>query len=228
MAQTAIQAPGVILNDELIKIVPNSLKYTEGLGETVTTVIHGGGSNTETISVTNQETAKGMLSFDVKPTKEALERLRAAKVNIGGNVVGWFDSASKTDRTISNASIINNYEVPLGADTVITVEFEGNQVISRHIIDNPGHHPGFLPQFLKEKKVNIIVAGGMGQRAQILFNENGIKAIMGIEGKVDEVIKKVAAGTLKGEESFCKPGAGKGYGLDKTICSHSDQEECDH
>ena len=28
-------------------------------------------------------------------------------------------------------------------------------------------------------------------------------------------------GTLEGGESLCKPGAGKGYGLDKTECDHS-------
>ena len=45
------------------------------------------------------------------------------------------------------------------------VVFESDKIISKHTIDNPGHHPGFLPQFLKEKGVNAIIAGGMGQRA---------------------------------------------------------------
>lgn len=108
------------------------------------------------------------------------------------------------------------------------VEFEGNKVISKHTIDNPGHHPGFLPQFLKEKGVNVIVAGGMGQRAQILFNESGIKAIMGVSGKIDEVVKQTAEGKLQGGESLCQPGAGKGYGVEKTACDHSNQDNCEH
>ena len=108
------------------------------------------------------------------------------------------------------------------------VEFEGNRVISNDIINNPGHHPGFLPQFLKEKGVKAIIAGGMGQRAQMLFEESKIKTIMGISGRVDEVIKQAVAGTLQGGESLCRPGAGKGYGVEKTACDHPDQDNCEH
>lgn len=108
------------------------------------------------------------------------------------------------------------------------VELEGNKLISKYTIDNPGHHPGFLPQFLKEKGVNAIVAGGMGQRAQMLFDESGIKTIMGISGKVDEVVKQAAAGILKGGESLCQPGAGKGYGVEKTACDHPNEDNCEH
>ena len=108
------------------------------------------------------------------------------------------------------------------------VELEGGKLVSKHTIDNPGHHPGFLPQFLKEKGVNAIVAGGMGQRAQMLFDESGIKTIMGISGKVDEIVKQAAAGILKGGESLCQPGAGKGYGVEKTACDHPDEDSCEH
>jgi len=105
------------------------------------------------------------------------------------------------------------------------VEFEGAKIVSRQVVDNPGHHPGFLPQFLKEKGVDVIIAGGMGQRAQMLFDESGIKTIVGISGPVKEVIGQAVAGTLQGGESLCKPGAGKGYGLDKTACDHSGERD---
>lgn len=108
------------------------------------------------------------------------------------------------------------------------LELEGNKLISKSTIDNPGHHPGFLPRFLKEKGVKVIIAGGMGQRAQMLFEESGIETIMGISGKIDEVVKQVMAGTLQGGESLCKPGAGKGYGVEKTACEHPDEDNCEH
>ena len=108
------------------------------------------------------------------------------------------------------------------------IEFEENKVISNYRIDNPGHHPGFLPQFLKEKGVNGIIAGGMGQRAQMLFEENGIETIMGISGKVDEVVYQVVAGTLQAGKSLCQPGAGKGYGVEKTVCDHENEDNCEH
>ncbi len=33
--------------------------------------------------------------------------------------------------------------------------------------------------------------------------------------KIDDVIDEILKGTLEGGESLCKPGNGKGYGLDK-------------
>ena len=53
----------------------------------------------------------------------------------------------------------------------------------------------------------------------------GIKTIVGVTGKIDDVIRQIQDGTLKGGESLCKPGSGKGYGLDKTVCDHLGEEE---
>jgi len=101
------------------------------------------------------------------------------------------------------------------------VEIEGNKLVKKKVIDNPGHHPGFLPKFLQEMGVECIIAGGMGTRAKELFDNAGIKTIMGITGPVNDVINQILKGTLEGGESLCKPGAGKGYGLDKTACDHN-------
>ncbi|MBN1298797.1 MAG: NifB/NifX family molybdenum-iron cluster-binding protein [Actinobacteria bacterium] len=102
------------------------------------------------------------------------------------------------------------------------VDIENGKVIHRETVDNPGHHPGFLPQFLKEKGASCIIAGGMGMRAQELFAESGIDSLMGVEGKIDTVIEQLVEGKLEGGESICAPGAGKGYGVDKTVCDHED------
>ncbi len=100
------------------------------------------------------------------------------------------------------------------------VEIEEGKVLGREIVDNPGHQPAFLPQFLSEKGVSCIVAGGMGRRAEALFSEKGIKTIVGISGRVDEVIDSLSKGTLKGGESLCRPGSGRGYGMEKSECDH--------
>jgi predicted Fe-Mo cluster-binding NifX family protein len=100
------------------------------------------------------------------------------------------------------------------------VDVENGEVINKEEVKNPGHHPGFLPEFLHEKGVNCIIAGGMGQRASQLFEGQGIERITGVSGPVDEVIKRAAEGKLEGGTSSCRPGAGKGYGLDKTECEH--------
>ena len=105
------------------------------------------------------------------------------------------------------------------------VDIENGTVTARQEIMNPGHHPGFLPEFLGERGVSCIVAGGMGQRAVQLFAERGIDRIVGVNGSVDEVIQLIAQGKLQGGESLCKPGAGKGYGLDKSVCDHPEDHE---
>lgn len=95
------------------------------------------------------------------------------------------------------------------------VEIENNKVIKKEIINNPGHATGFLPKFLKEQGVNCVIAGGAGFRAQQFFNEFGIKLITGVQGKVDDVINNFIKGELKQGEDTCKPGKGKGYGIEK-------------
>jgi len=105
------------------------------------------------------------------------------------------------------------------------VEIEKGKIVNKQVLPNPGHHPGFLPQFLHDRGVACIVAGGMGQRAQILFSEQGIETLAGVSGSIDQVIKELVAGTLKGGESLCRPGAGKGYGIEKTECNHPHEEE---
>ncbi len=80
------------------------------------------------------------------------------------------------------------------------------------VIPNPGHQPGFLPGYLAEKGIKCIITGGMGARAQNLFNEQGIDVIYGVTGPVAEVITGYLAGTLAGGESLCERGEGHGDG----------------
>lgn len=47
-----------------------------------------------------------------------------------------------------------------------------------------------------------------------------LKIIAGIEGTIDSVVEKLAYETLTGGDSLCKPGAGRGYGLEKAECDH--------
>jgi len=110
------------------------------------------------------------------------------------------------------------------------VDIEDGKVTSTTVLENPGHQPGAIPKFLHQKGVNSIVAGGMGMRARGFFDEAGIRAILGVTGKIDDVIHALLNGTLEGGESLCKPGAGKGYGLDKAVCDHTDEEhdKCKH
>ncbi|HOL21350.1 MAG TPA: NifB/NifX family molybdenum-iron cluster-binding protein [bacterium] len=100
------------------------------------------------------------------------------------------------------------------------VDIENSTVIKTEVLDNPGHHPGYLPEFLHQKGVNCIICGGIGERALSLFRSNGIETVVGITGRITDVIDKLVKGELKSGKSLCEPGVGKNYGIEKTECDH--------
>ncbi|MBW1839761.1 MAG: P-loop NTPase [Deltaproteobacteria bacterium] len=59
------------------------------------------------------------------------------------------------------------------------VETENGKIKGKSMHTPPPHEPGALPKWLNEMGAGIIIAGGMGSSAQVLFNEFGIKVIMG-------------------------------------------------
>lgn len=82
-------------------------------------------------------------------------------------------------------------------------DIENNKVNNTEVIENPGHKPGFLPEFLSKKNVNVIISGGMGKRAQELFKNNKIEVIVGAEGLCDDIIQSFIDGKLHSTNSIC-------------------------
>ncbi len=82
-------------------------------------------------------------------------------------------------------------------------EVENNQIRSKGFIPNPGHKPGFLPVFLYDKGVNVIIAGGMGAGAADIFNEKGIEVITGAQGDAETAVEGYLKGELKSTGSIC-------------------------
>lgn len=82
-------------------------------------------------------------------------------------------------------------------------ETENNQIKSKEFVPNPGHKPGFLPVFLHEKGVNVIISGGMGGGAIDIFNEKKIEVIVGARGDAEEAAKDYLNGSLKSTGSVC-------------------------
>jgi predicted Fe-Mo cluster-binding NifX family protein len=83
------------------------------------------------------------------------------------------------------------------------IEVKEGKIIHRETIPNPGHRPGFLPNYLAQRGVNCIIAGGMGPRAQSLFAQFNIETITGIQGPVEEVIDKLLRQELEEGEDLC-------------------------
>ena len=80
---------------------------------------------------------------------------------------------------------------------------EDGVISDETLIANPGHQPGLLPKYLAERGVGAIIAGGMGVRAQRLFEDAEIEYIVGATGPVDEVLQAYLDGSLEPGEDLC-------------------------
>ena len=84
----------------------------------------------------------------------------------------------------------------------LVYEVNEGRIVNKNFTPNPGHRPGFLPVFLKELDINVIIAGGMGASAQQIFNENGIEVVVGAEGISDDLVENFIKGNLKSTDSL--------------------------
>lgn len=82
-------------------------------------------------------------------------------------------------------------------------ETKGGKIESESSIPNPGHKPGFLPNFLADKGVEVIIAGGMGGGAVEIFNERNIEVIVGAEGDAKATVEAYLRGDLQSTGSVC-------------------------
>ncbi len=77
-------------------------------------------------------------------------------------------------------------------------------IIGTAKLDPPAHEPGVLPRWLNEQGATVIIAGGMGQRAQSLFAEQGIQVVVGAPADTPEtLVTAFLAGTLASGQNTC-------------------------
>lgn len=85
----------------------------------------------------------------------------------------------------------------------IIFDTEDGKIIKKESIANPGHKPGFLPNFLNDLGVNVIISGGMGGGAVDIFKSHNIEIIIGVTGDAEEAVNKYLKGELKSTGSIC-------------------------
>ena len=73
---------------------------------------------------------------------------------------------------------------------------EGGKVQALETLRNPGDEPGAIPDFLAEHGVSVVIAGGMGPRAEKLLKDSGIQVVTGVLGPVDDIVKSYLEGSL--------------------------------
>ena len=90
------------------------------------------------------------------------------------------------------------------AFALIDVDEERKIVGETRWVEAPPHVPGMLPRWLGEQGADVIIAGGMGRRAQDLFNRQNISVVVG--APVDEpkaIVQAYLEGALATGDNLC-------------------------
>ncbi len=73
-----------------------------------------------------------------------------------------------------------------------------------------GHSPGEVPEFVHNHGASVIISGGMGQRAVQNFENLGITPVVGVSGRVADILSDFIKGKLKDYKgSPCNEGCGE-------------------
>jgi len=85
----------------------------------------------------------------------------------------------------------------------VVYEIEDKNVKGSEIIKNPPHERGFLPKFLKENNIDVIITGNMGKMAVNNLKTLNIECYLGVKGQLVDVLNSYLEGTLESNEEIC-------------------------
>jgi len=88
---------------------------------------------------------------------------------------------------------------------LIEVNPETKEVAPAEYLTPPPHEPGVLPAWLAQQGATIILAGGMGMRAQQMFVQNGIRVIVGVQNDdpPEKLVEHLVAESLQIGDNLC-------------------------
>ena len=96
----------------------------------------------------------------------------------------------------------------------VVVDVEEGEVKAVRTAPNPcysQHQPGQVPNFIHGQQVDVMLTGGMGERAIALFRQYGIQAATGASGTVRYALDQYAGYRLRGAEP-CHESVEHGHG----------------
>jgi len=128
----ALANPSVRINNVTISIVPNSFKTNLGLGETNVRSASAGGNSVESVHTSNAESKIGKMSFEVYNTPDNIKAISGWKSNIGSNAISSLEDLGDDgvlSLSLTRASLMNDPDIELGADTTTSLEWEGDPIV---------------------------------------------------------------------------------------------------
>jgi ATP-binding protein involved in chromosome partitioning len=136
-------------------------------------------------SLLNAQMSEGKATIEQSPSgKENGDTMRVAIPLSGGKLAAHFGHCEQF--------------------AVVDIEVESKKIKGQELLTPPVHEPGVLPRWLAGMHVTVVIAGGMGQRAQQLFNESGIEVICGAPSETPgRLVGDYLAGTLAVGDNAC-------------------------
>jgi predicted Fe-Mo cluster-binding NifX family protein len=87
---------------------------------------------------------------------------------------------------------------------LVEVDDATNTLGATSYLTPPPHEPGVLPRWLHQQGADVIIAGGMGRRAQDLFASNGIRVVVGAPAaEPEQLVAAFCADTLESGRNVC-------------------------
>lgn len=87
---------------------------------------------------------------------------------------------------------------------MLEVNENDKKIESKDMLTPPAHEPGVLPAWIKEQGVDLVLAGGMGKKAQDLLANSGVKVVVGApSGKPEDIAMAYLNDELATGENAC-------------------------
>lgn len=127
MASFCIASPSILINGDIVPIVPNSATFTPGSGKTNVRTESYGGNAVGLVIATDASSLVGVLKFKMDSTQANIDLMEAFKVLKGQLLVQIVDNGSGFTGTIADASVVNELEIAFGEAGEFDVEIHGRR-----------------------------------------------------------------------------------------------------
>jgi ATP-binding protein involved in chromosome partitioning len=95
----------------------------------------------------------------------------------------------------------------------VDVDIDKKEIINIEMITPPPHQRGLLPAWINSQGCTLIIAGGMGMRANNMFQQSGIGVIAGAPPeKPEDLVMAYLEGTITGGSNPCDDPGFKSHG----------------
>jgi predicted Fe-Mo cluster-binding NifX family protein len=97
---------------------------------------------------------------------------------------------------------------------LVDADREHKLILATQTVAAPPHAPGLFPRWLREQGVDVVIVGGIGQRALDIFAQHGIEVRA---GQPDAPVEALVTACLNGQLTSAPEG-----------CAHHGRHDDDH